>query len=275
MEAAAALSPVPSATSSPLPSPAPSKSLIAKLVKAIGALENVKKEGWNQHSQYKYVTIDSLAAIARKALSKEGLVLLADMVERRTSSIHTAAGREAWAEDVMLRFTLTDGESSIQFSMGGSGHDSSDKALPKSISNARKYCLLTLMNLGGEDPETETLETTRSPVAGQPSQKAAQPAFSAPSPVLVRPMPNPTPPLVHQAQPALTDPLKPAPAPISAATERQVKAILAVGRTLNLDEPTIHQLIVEHYGHPISDLTRKEASNFLDLLKREQNSAHP
>jgi predicted component of type VI protein secretion system len=261
MEPATALSPVPS----PTPSPAPSKNLITKLVRALSILENAKKDGFNEHSRYNYVTIDSLAAIARKALSKEGLVLLADVVERETVPVRTMAGKEAWSETVMVRYTLSDGESSFQFSMPGIGHDSSDKSLPKAISNSRKYAILSLLNLGGEDPETETLETTRATVAPKSTPKPVQPA-------LVRPAPQQTPLLTPPAQPQPVEPTKPVPTSLSAATDRQKNAILAVGRTLNLDEPTIEQLLVEHYGHPMANLTRKEASDFLDRLKREQNS---
>lgn len=272
MEAATALSPVPSPTPSPPVSPAPSKTIIMKLLRVLSVLENAKKDGFNDHSRYRYISIDSLAAIARKALAKEGLVLLADVLERETTAVHTAAGKEAWCETVLMKYTLSDGESAFEFRMPGIGVDSSDKGLPKAISNSRKYAILSLLNLGGEDPESETLEVSRAASALHHTQKATPPPFAPPSPILVRP-PSPQPALVG-VQPKPMEPAVPSPT-TNMVTQPQLKAILAVGRTINLDEGTLNQLVIENFGHPLSDLTRREASQVIEMLKGEQNNTRP
>jgi hypothetical protein len=53
------------------------------------------------------------------------------------------------------------------------------------------------------------------------------------------------------------------------ATERQVKAIYAIGRAGRLADADIVKRSQEQYGRPPEQLDRRDASNFIDWLKQE------
>lgn len=259
--------PVEERTSEPAPSPI-SKNLVKKLLQAIAKLENIPKAGWNQHSDYRYIRVDDIAASVRKALADCGLVLLGDVVERRTGSVQTSGGKTAWCEDVMIRYTLTDGESQFQFQMPGSGQDLSDKALPKSISGSRKYALLTLLNLGGEDPETASLET--SPPKAGPHPEAPQLRHSAKPPMtLVKPTGS-------QVGTVPSAPTLGEPPSEPMATMKQLGAIHALARACGVAEEQLLRGIKDGWGATgLDKLTRRQASEILDLLKQTQKHFPP
>lgn len=55
------------------------------------------------------------------------------------------------------------------------------------------------------------------------------------------------------------------------ATERQIKAIYAIGRAGHLSDADLVQRSQEVYGCPPEQLERRDASNFIDLLKQEMS----
>lgn len=59
------------------------------------------------------------------------------------------------------------------------------------------------------------------------------------------------------------------------ATERQVKAIWAIGRAGRLSDADIIRRAQDAYGCPPEQLQRRDASNFIDLLKQEMAGQAP
>ena len=57
------------------------------------------------------------------------------------------------------------------------------------------------------------------------------------------------------------------------ATERQVKAIYAIGRAGHLSDAEIAKRSQDQYGCPPEQLERRDASNFIDWLKQEMAGA--
>jgi hypothetical protein len=57
--------------------------------------------------------------------------------------------------------------------------------------------------------------------------------------------------------------------PADPATERQIKAIYAIGRAGHLSDADLVKRSQEVYGCPPEQLDRRDASNFIDLLKQE------
>lgn len=53
------------------------------------------------------------------------------------------------------------------------------------------------------------------------------------------------------------------------ATERQIKAIYAIARAGHLSDADVVKRCQETYGAPPEQLERRDASNFIDLLKQE------
>lgn len=255
------------ATLQAVPNP-PQPKLITKLLQAIAKLENIPKSGWNPHSGYHYIQVDVIAASVRKALAEVGLVLLGDVVERKTDTAQTSGGKTAWCEDVMIRYTLTDGESQFLFTVPGSGQDTSDKALPKAITSSRKGALLILLNLGGEDPETASLET--GPAKGARPSSTAAPQRSQPPLAVVKPSLTP--------QSATTPPDSGASAEPSVpmATPRQVNACYALAKACQIDADRLKKGLQDGWKvDRVEDLTRKQASELLDILKTEQKRYPP
>lgn len=256
----------------PVPSPsAKPNGLVPKLLRTIAEIQSIPKRGRNSFSNYAFATAEDIVAAVRVPLAKNGVLVYSTLLERQSEEIKTVQGKGAWRERIVLRFVVTDGAGTLTFDAPGEGQDSGDKAIYKAITGATKYALRQLLQLpiGGDDPEVDSHETYRAPA----TQKAHEDRAAAPA--QVRPPTPQAPPLTHPAPPAAAE-LSRAPATsVNQPTERQIKAIFAVGRTVGLDEATVEQLVLENFGHPMSDMTRREASQLLDLLKREQSPSRP
>jgi hypothetical protein len=51
------------------------------------------------------------------------------------------------------------------------------------------------------------------------------------------------------------------------ATEPQINAVFAVGRQQGYTDAHLEAQCAEFYGHPVDELTRREAAEFIDWLK--------
>jgi len=59
----------------------------------------------------------------------------------------------------------------------------------------------------------------------------------------------------------------------SGPTERQVNAIMAIGRKLGLTSETLRQRAIDRFGSPLEELSRSDASALIDELKLQAKSA--
>lgn len=142
------------------------KGLAKKLVKVLGNIERVPKNGRNTFQNYEYTTQADAIEHVRPLLAEAGLALLYDCLE--VQDLENARVR------VKVQYTLIDcdsGESRTTVCYGEARDADKqgrpqDKGLYKAITGANKYWLFqTFMISTGDDPENDRGQT------GQPKQQ--------------------------------------------------------------------------------------------------------
>lgn len=148
------------------------KNVSKKLLNAIKQVGGkVQKTGYNTYSKYKYITESDINEAVLPALMDNGLVLTTsvDSYEETPSSTDN---KNRFAT-VKLTHTIIDTDSgeSLIFSSVGTGADTLDKAIYKSLTGACKYMMMKLFMISGDSADPENDGVT-APVQ-QPSAKAA------------------------------------------------------------------------------------------------------
>ena len=123
-------------------------------------LAYVQKRGYNQHSNYNYVTAADIAGAVGDILAELGVVV----VSRLESISHEPArtGR-TWVDHVthvVMTYTFMDVDTAeeITVKVAGEGLDPGDKAPYKAMTGALKYALLQSFLLAtGDDPEEDRI----------------------------------------------------------------------------------------------------------------------
>lgn len=232
------------------------KSLVSKLIAAILEIQLIPKKGHNQFSNYSYATCEDIVQAVRGPLARHGLLVFSSLKERISETVTTTQGKPAFREKVTLTVVVTDGESQLTLDVPGEGQDTGDKAIYKALTGAGKYALRSLLQLPiGDDPEADTQEILRQQHALKPLQQAPSKAGAQPAPPLV-----------------MTPPQRPSPVPSNGlATERQVAAIKALAKALEIDDTQLESGLKSAYNVERPEaLTRKQASEALTWLKNEQ-----
>ncbi len=233
-----------------------SKGLVAKLIAVIGEIQLIPKRGQNTFNNYAYATAEDIIQAVRLPLSKHGLLVFSSLRDRTSETITTAQGKPAFRERITVRFVVTDGESELHFDVPGEGQDTGDKGIYKALTGATKYALRSLLQLPiGDDPEADGAEVQKAEAKTQPPlvmPKGIQPPMIVPPPP--RPPVNPT-----------------------MATERQCKAIRALAQAVGINEAYLVEKVLEpRFNVKDADkLTRRQASELLDMLKAEQARSYP
>jgi hypothetical protein len=229
------------------------KSLVTKIVSAMSEISLVPKKGFNQHSGYKYAGIEEIVLACRGPLAKNGLLLFGSLRDLKTEVVSSVQGKTLHWTRLSLRFVITDGESAITWDVSGEGMDQADKSGAKAWTSATKYALRSMLQLPiGDDPEADSPEIPSAPQRPQPPLVMSKPSLTTPS---------------SQAQqhPNSDDPPK--------ITDRQIKAIQALSRALQVDEIQLRGVISQRFGTEFLEaLTRSQASQVMDLLKTQQRN---
>lgn len=121
--------------------------LASKLVKVMSVVGRIKKDGYNSHHKYNYVSEAAVLEEMRKAFIDNNI-----FISQSVDSVQ----KEGDITTVIMTNTLIDsdtGESLIIKSVG-QGKDNSDKGVYKAITGANKYFFLkNFMLPTGDDPE--------------------------------------------------------------------------------------------------------------------------
>jgi len=123
------------------------KSITKKLVKVMGSMSRIAKDGRNDFHKYNYVTEAAVLEEVRQALVENGLFI--------TQSVDGVT-KDGDLVTVSVTNTLIDAETgeSLSVKSAGSGTDKGDKAIYKAITGATKYFLMKNFLLPtGDDPE--------------------------------------------------------------------------------------------------------------------------
>jgi hypothetical protein len=223
------------------------KTLVGKIVAAMSEISLVPKKGFNQHSGYKYAGIEEIVMACRAPLAKHGLVLFGSLKDITTEVVPSAQGKSLHWTRLTLRFSITDGESAISWDVSGEGMDQGDKSSAKAWTAASKYALKSMLLLPiGDDAEVD------SPEAASSVSFKSQPPLVLPPPPAHRPASE-----------------------VLMATERQLKALGIMARSSGYTEAQLAEQVLQprFQVKALTDLTRRQASELLDLLKGRQAGA--
>lgn len=159
------------------------KSLILKLARIMGEVNNVEKNGVNSFHNYKYAMEQDMLVAVRKKLSDAGIFV--------TTSVRSVDIRETpkdgFLTTIITDHLFTDGETGEQLTAtsAGQGTDKGDKGVYKAITGATKYFISkNFLIPTGDDPES--FDEKRESAGRAPKQAAsnpkAQPAKTSPQP---------------------------------------------------------------------------------------------
>lgn len=124
--------------------------LAKKLLKIMGELHRIPKNGYNEFHKYTYVSEADVTDTLRGQLADNGVMLFTNVED---------ATRQGEISTVWVSFTLMDIDSGEYWTSRypGEGKDANDKGIPKAITAATKYFLLKAFMLSaGDDPENES-----------------------------------------------------------------------------------------------------------------------
>jgi hypothetical protein len=148
--------------------------LASKLAKVMASIKHVPKRGRNQFHKYDYATEADIVEAVRNGLSSEGIMLIPSAEKVEWREVQTKSGTSHIAT-LHVKFTLTDGNESLEFYAFGEGQDSGDKATYKAMTGAVKYALLKLFLIPtGDDPEADNGAAKAKPKAAEPNMPEPQ-----------------------------------------------------------------------------------------------------
>lgn len=163
----------------------PPAGAVAKAIAAVTgdlAKEGISKDRKNQQQGYSFRGIEDVYHALAPLLTKHGLVIVPQVIERAESERQSSKGGVIYSVVVRVVFRLIAVEdgSFVEAATWGEAMDSADKATNKAMSAAYKYMAFMLFCIpveGVEDADSETPPPTtrRAPV------KAAAPAAPAPA----------------------------------------------------------------------------------------------
>lgn len=134
------------------------KSLAAKMLKIMGEVGYVQKEGTNSFQNYKYAKEADVVEKVRASLVRHGVFAFGTAIRKETREYTNQKGATQFLVSVDYHMTFVDAESGERYDaiFSGDGADSGDKGIYKAITGAEKYALLkTFLISTGDDPEKE------------------------------------------------------------------------------------------------------------------------
>jgi len=153
------------------------KILISKLVKVLGGVERIPKNGYNDFHRYAYATEADVSDHTRKLLSDNNIFMMSSIEEVINRDITTKSGKAETIVRVKIKVTFLCGETgeSLSFHTWGDGQDAGDKGIYKAITGAIKYALMkNFLIPTGDDPENDNQPKNDKNISSQ-SNKATYP----------------------------------------------------------------------------------------------------
>jgi hypothetical protein len=123
-------------------------------------LAYVQKRGYNQRSNYNYVTAADIAGAVGDILAELGVVVMPRLESISHEPARMGRGEAEHVARVVMTYTFMDIDTAeeIAVKVAGEGLDPGDKAPYKAMTGALKYALLQSFLLAtGDDPEDERL----------------------------------------------------------------------------------------------------------------------
>ena len=149
-------------TEDPEPGPgqrSPDVLLAWKMVQVMGKIDRIKKAGQNKDQGWKFATIDDITDVIRAEMATVGLAVFPRMLESKVGPAKTPKGSDVNRATVKMEFKLVCSDTGAfeVMTWDGTADDSSDKALTKAITYAKKTWLMaSFMVSTGDDPDAES-----------------------------------------------------------------------------------------------------------------------
>jgi len=147
-------------------------SLAAKLAMMMGEVAGVQKRGWNPHHKYNYVTAVDVYEATRDLMVRHNVILI-------QRPLLESYQREGGITRLGWEFTWMDCDSgeSIAIPWLSEAQDSQDKGANKAATAARKYFLVTQLQVPVDQEDADA-----GPVQGNGRQVAGMPPKAPPAP---------------------------------------------------------------------------------------------
>lgn len=160
--------------------------LFSKMAQVMERVGSVEKAGYNEAQRYKYVKSDDVVGAVRAAMLESGLALLVGVRAVELAEIVTKNDKGAERVNtralVHLDMTLCDTETgaTITAPVSNLSHDTSDKAVNKAITAAKKYWLIATFLISTDEDDSDKSHVPAPRQAAAP-KSAPEPA-SKPAP---------------------------------------------------------------------------------------------
>ena len=127
--------------------PTGGRSLARKLAVIMGSVAGIEKRGWNPHHKYNYVLSTDVYEVTRKLMAEHGVVLLQKLVPGSRERITTEKG--GTITKLQWEFVWVDSETGERevIPWESEGQDAQDKGTNKCATAARKYFLVTQLQI--------------------------------------------------------------------------------------------------------------------------------
>ena len=154
-------------------------SLAGKLARMMGEVAGVQKRGWNSNHKYNYVLSTDVYEATRELMARHNVVLLQCARQDLITLEKTPTQRgETTTMRMWWDFTWLDGDSgeSITIPWLSEAQDSQDKGANKAATAARKYFLVTQLQIPVDQEDADA-----GPASGNGSQAAGMPPAAPPA----------------------------------------------------------------------------------------------
>jgi hypothetical protein len=236
-------------------------SLYKKLAAIAGELTGVTKDKVNTQLKYSYASPGTVMSAVKPILAKHNVAIIPSVGEvvKEDVGTQTQSGAANVLTRVVMNMLILDGDTGecLTVPWVGEGVDWSDKGIAKAETIAVRTFLLNAFQIPSDDEDHDP---------DRASNHAHAPQQSAPPQRRQTPFVTPE----QLAPPA------PTPQAGQGASEKQVKAIYAIGRAARRwSESQVDDRSVEIFGVRPGELTKAEASQLIDMFKGEEKQAAP
>lgn len=147
-------------------------SLIPKVMAKVGA---IGKSGYNEHSKYKFRSIDDIYNKLQPVLAEVGVFFTPQVLESHEDQFQSAKGTNQVRIRLRVKYLIyADDGSNLEAIVEGEAIDTSDKATNKALTAAFKYMLIQIFCIAIEGQDDADQETPDAP----PSVRSTHPIRS-------------------------------------------------------------------------------------------------
>jgi hypothetical protein len=227
-----------------------------RMFHAADLISMVGKSKFNSFHKYKYASHDDVVAKVRQAFQLCGILCVTDITDYRleTQQMPDDSGKVKYQTLATLMEEVSfinpdDPQDRYVIHVPAYSYDTSDKAIGKAISYAKKYALVALSGLmlaTGDDADQDHHETD--------AMERARQSAKAPAPVPAQPKPAAVPPKPARPQQAQQDAKPAAPATAAAPKLTATQALTIIATHEQADMAKLAFKDVDQYGNAMGYL---------------------